>query len=160
MQCEICNKKDAVVHFKHVADGEVRELNICEDCASENGISIQPPDLLTDFLMGKAQQSALKKPAAGEPTRRCLTCGMKDSDFDKMSRLGCSDCYEAFEKDVEEVAVAMQKGDRHVGKIPEGRGTAEDQTLLTGMLNDAVKVENFEEAARIRDIIGGVREDA
>lgn len=160
MQCEICNKKDAAVHFKHVADGEVRELNICSDCAAENGISIQPPDLLTDFLMGKAEQPSVKKPADDPLTRRCLTCGMRDVDFDKMSRLGCSDCYSTFEKDVEDVASSVQKGSRHVGKFPEGRGTAEDKALLNGMLSEAVLVENFEEAARIRDIIGGVGDDA
>ncbi len=152
MQCEICNKKDAVVHFKHVADGEMRELNICEDCAAKNGLSIQPPDLLTDFLMGKG-----KKPTADSsdaaPVRQCLACGMKDADFNSLSRLGCSACYDVFEKDVEEIVASAQEGNRHIGKFPKGLSSAEELSGLQGMLDEAIALQNFEEAARIRDIM-------
>lgn len=152
MQCEICSKNEAVVHFKHVADGEMRELNICEDCAVKNGLSIQPPDLLTDFLMGKAKKPS-ESPSPSEAVRQCVACGMKDSDFDKLSRLGCGECYTVFEKDVEDIVAVAQKGNRHIGKFPQNLNTAEDIARLQGMLDEAIAVQNFEEAARLRDLI-------
>ncbi len=152
MQCEICNQKEAIVHFKHVDDGEMRELNICEDCAAKNGLSIQPPDLLTDFLMGKS-----KKPVSGKQpraqVRKCAACGLSDVEFQKVSRFGCASCYDVFESEVEDVARAVQKGNRHVGRFPHTVNSEEDKARLRGMLDEAVAVQNFEEAARIRDVI-------
>lgn len=152
MQCEICNKKDAVVHFKHVADGEMRELNICEDCAAKNGLSIQPPDLLTDFLMGKGKKPTMEGKQE-KPARKCGSCGMGDVDFQKISRFGCSDCYDVFEAEVEDVAKSFQKGNRHIGRFPKAMSSEEDMARLRGMLDEAVALQNFEEAARIRDVI-------
>ncbi len=155
MKCELCSKKDAVVHFKHVADGEVRELNICEDCAAKNGLSIQPPDLLADFLTGKVEKPKLAE-AVAESVRQCVVCGMKDTDFSNTSRLGCGDCYEVFEKDIEDIVAGTQQGNRHIGRFPKGLNSAEDVARLKGMLDEAVAVQNFEEAARIRDMIAGM----
>lgn len=152
MQCEICSNKEAVVHFKHVADGELRELNICEDCATKHGLSIQPPDLLTDFLMGKAKKPALGK-QSGRAQRKCVSCGMTEADFSKISRFGCAGCYDAFESDVEGVAMSFQKSNRHIGRFPQAMNSEEDMARLRGMLDEAVAVQNFEEAARIRDVI-------
>lgn len=156
MQCEICNNNDAVVHFKHVADGELRELNICEECAAKNGLSIQPPDLLADFLMGSGKKPVLNSQMK-KPGRKCASCGMTEAEFNNISRLGCADCYDAFESDVEEVAVAVQKGNRHIGRFPRGMNSEEDIARLSGMLDEAVAVQNYEEAARIRDVINNLK---
>jgi len=156
MQCEICNKKDAVVHFKHVADGELRELNICEDCAAKNGLSIQPPDLLTDFLMGKGKKP-VKSAASSRPQRKCASCGITEADFSKLTRFGCADCYDVFESDVEDVAISVQKGNRHIGRHPKGLNSDEDIARLQGMLDEAVATQNFEEAARLRDLMNSFK---
>jgi protein arginine kinase activator len=156
MQCEICSKKEAVVHFKHVADGELRELNICEDCAAKNGLSIQPPDLLTDFLMGKGKKPVSQKEPQ-QPLRKCVVCGMSDVEFGKISRFGCAECYDVFETEVEDVARSVQKGHRHVGRFPGTISSKEDMAKLSGMLDEAVAVQNFEEAARIRDVINSLK---
>lgn len=160
MQCEICSQNEAVVHFKHVMDGEVRELNICEACAAKNGLSIQPPDLISDFLMGKTAKSALES-SARMPVRQCLVCGMKDADFNKLSRLGCSECYEEFESDVERIVSVTQKASRHVGRVPGGGYSSENEAQLRKMMEQAVAAQDFEEAARIRDILerAGQREN-
>lgn len=152
MQCEICNENDAVVHFKHVMDGEVRELNICEACAVKNGLSIQPPDLISDFLMGKTGKASLES-ASRLPTRRCAGCGMQEADFNKLSRLGCCQCYETFSRDIEQIIDATQKGGKHVGRMPSGICGREHKVELRSMMEQAVAEQDFEEAARLRDII-------
>lgn len=161
MQCEICSQNEAIVHFKHVMDGEVRELNICEECAVKNGLSIQPPDLISDFLLGKTGKSALES-SVPAPVRQCLVCGMKDTDFSKLSRLGCSECYEAFEFEVERIIGVTQKGGRHVGRVPGGKYSSGNEAQLRMMMEQAVAAQDFEEAARLRDILEstGLREGA
>lgn len=156
MQCEICNTNEAVVHFKHVAEGELRELNICEECAAKNGFSIKPPDLLADFLMGNGKKPVVSS-APKKPGLKCSSCGMTEAEFSSISRFGCAGCYVAFESDVEEVAVSVQKGNRHVGRFPRGLNTEEDIARLRGMLDEAVAVQNYEEAARIRDVINNLK---
>lgn len=155
MLCEICSEKEAVVHFKHVADSEVRELNICEACAVKNGLSIQPPDLLTDFLMGKTSKPVFASKAAEPKQERvCLACGMQEKDFNKISRLGCDECYTVFDKDVEHIVCNMQHGASHVGRIPASFVESESgMSRLKAMLEEAVSRQDFEEAARLRDII-------
>lgn len=84
---------------------------------------------------------------------KCSGCGRTYYDFQKSGRLGCSECYKAFENPVKSTLKRMQKSTHHTGKIP----SRQSETLLKKRkldelkkeLSAAVAKEDYELAARL-----------
>lgn len=98
----------------------------------------------------------------GEVGETCPGCGFSRSKFQQTGRLGCSQCYLTFSDEILSRLGPMHRGLRHFGKHPEGfEGDAFSERLLKECkerLEEAVKAENYEEAARIRDEIRQLEE--
>jgi protein arginine kinase activator len=134
-------------------DGVAREVHLCEECASRNGINIEMPMSMTDLLAGF---QALEEVDAGSKSKKCPLCGMRLRDFQKTSRLGCPACYDTFRGELKRLLAGMQKGEQHAGKQPAwATGPADSSSVLAlrKELETAVAGENYEEAARLRDRI-------
>ena len=155
MLCQICGKNEAAVQFKQVADGTVNDLYICTECAAEHGLGMQSAMGLTDFLF--SVESQRKQVAPGED-RACPSCGMKRSDFRKGSLFGCARCYEVFAEDLQPLLDAIQKGDYHLGRVPSDLKVSAEIAALQTDLKKAVALQNFEEAARLRDRIHDLKQ--
>ena len=150
MKCEICECREASVHFKQVCNGQIREMYVCGECAAENGFDLQSPLSMPDFLFG-ADLHPDKRDATSE--KSCLVCGTTGRDFKKRSLLGCPSCYEAFAEELSPYLRAMQKGSRHVGKAPYGEALTAEIAAMQQALERAVSAQDFEEAAALRDRI-------
>jgi protein arginine kinase activator len=153
MKCEICGLKDAVIHIRQIQKEMVHELHICEDCAQEKGLireedsELPIANLLSGLLEGKDMTGA------SDVKDACPRCGMKASDFRKQGKLGCPDCFAAFEKDVRAIVSQMAARPRHTGKLPATL-TLEKPAPAEGLreeLRAAVEKEEYELAARLRD---------
>ena len=87
---------------------------------------------------------------------------MTQQDFKKTGRFGCPACYDAFSSVIEPILDNMHKGTTHVGTIPrralERRSLYERLTKLETDLDQAIKSERYEDAARFRDEIHQVRQ--
>lgn len=163
IKCEICKKQPAKLHITQVKETQKYSLHICHDCANENGIS--GPSVNTDFsiesyLTGFAKPvKASKKSFSAEADvqRTCSNCGLSYGAFKESGRLGCSHCYDVFSDQLKPLLQKVQKEIRHAGKIPYTGN--EHQTLkrnisdLRLQLKDAVRLEQYEDAARLRDEI-------
>jgi len=154
VQCQICNKNEATLHFKQVAEGSVKDLYVCEKCAAENGLDPHSPLSVTDFLFGLGMKS---KDEEKTQDRTCPACGMRTRDFKKTSRLGCAQCYEVFSEPLAPLLSSVHKGTRHRGKVPARERVAVRVAGLREKLNAAVATQDFEEAARLRDQIKGLK---
>ncbi|MEM0965297.1 MAG: UvrB/UvrC motif-containing protein [Verrucomicrobiota bacterium] len=92
----------------------------------------------------------------------CPDCGCSKEKFEETGRFGCPGCYAAFGPFLPGLLRKMHKGERHVGKVPSGLLTDELMReridLLSSELNQAIKTEDFEEAARLRDEIRLLKE--
>jgi len=91
---------------------------------------------------------------------RCPNCGRTYYDFQKTGRLGCSECYKAFESQVRQALHKVQKGTTHTGKIPS-KCSAEllkkrKLADLKNQLAKAVSDENYELAAKLHKEIKGL----
>ncbi|MGE9291161.1 MAG: UvrB/UvrC motif-containing protein [Puniceicoccales bacterium] len=88
-------------------------------------------------------------------TIQCPACGCSKEKFEETGRFGCPECYQAFGPFLKPILRKMHKGLHHAGKIPKRRLSPEviDQRirLLTEELDQAVRIENYEDAARLRD---------
>ncbi|MBI4974382.1 MAG: UvrB/UvrC motif-containing protein [Candidatus Omnitrophica bacterium] len=156
MLCDICGAKEATVHLTEIINDQVTKLNLCEECAKEKGTEMEEHFGLSDLLAGLSDMGATIEPEAVAAVK-CPNCGFSYQDFRKTGRLGCSECYEVFKKQLTPLLKRIHGSDRHIGKIPLKIGkTPKDlitlQELRMGM-EKAIQMEEFEEAARLRDKI-------
>lgn len=155
MLCEKCNKRKATVHLTDLLSGDKLEKHLCDKCAGEEGVQSQThvpfEKLLTSFVMN---QTAAQETA--ELT--CPKCGISYAEFRNTGLLGCPNDYTAFEGALAPLLERAHGGaTHHVGKVANGAGGGDrKQGSLLRMrheLADAVKAEDYERAARIRDKI-------
>ncbi len=161
MKCDRCDKI-ATVHELTQVNGVKVERHVCEQCAKELGIA----------TTGLPAGNALLNLAVNISTTRasvCPGCRTTFAEFKQNGLLGCADCYRVFETQLGPLlARAHQGGDRHRGKSPvrmTGAPAPEhDPSILAELaerarrlaalrheLDGAVKSEQYERAARLRD---------
>jgi protein arginine kinase activator len=163
MKCEICGLKDAVIHIRQIQKDLVHELHICEECAQEKGLireeesELPIANLLSGLLEGKDVTGAVDVKEA------CSRCGMKASEFRKQGKLGCPECFRAFEKDVRAIVSQMAARPRHTGKVPQTlvieQSAGSEGEGLRDELREAVEREEYELAARLRDRLRELESD-
>jgi protein arginine kinase activator len=156
LKCDLCSKP-ATVHLTQIVNNKVHKVDLCEECAQAKGVTDPNGFSLADLLL-KASLTP-EAPAAG---LRCEHCGFTQGDFKKHGRFGCPHCYEAFKTMVEPMLDNMHKGTSHTGKVPQkalDRKSLYDRlTQLEMNLDEAIKSERYEDAARFRDEIHQVKQ--
>jgi protein arginine kinase activator len=157
MVCDICKKTEATVHLTQIVDGKMLKVDMCEACSKAKGVQDSAPFSLAELLAGFAAPVPAEETQAEGPGVQCPACGMTQADFKKMGRFGCAQCWVAFEEGLGPMLKAMHKGDRHVGKVPGKAAHTlvinEKIKLLSEQLQKAIRDEQYEEAAGIRDQI-------
>ncbi|WP_166246054.1 UvrB/UvrC motif-containing protein [Paenibacillus turpanensis] len=162
MTCQECGKRPATLHFTKIVNGEKSEFHFCEACAREKGEIIPGTpggfsihNLLSGIL--ELDPNGGSKSAKPTQTLRCEHCGLTYSQFSKLGRFGCSDCYRHFSERLDPLLRRVHGNTVHIGKVPERTGETiqlkrrieslkqELQTLITS--------EEFEQAAGVRDQI-------
>lgn len=156
-QCDRCGRP-ATVHEVTVQAGEKIERHLCQECAKEEGIVANPyapiNELITKFVMSHG--AAAKKSSGAARPRTCESCGVSFSEFKQKGLLGCPACYSSFADALGPLVERMQQGaTHHTGKSPRRAGCAVDRheriALLRRQLNDAIRAEQYERAALLRD---------
>jgi protein arginine kinase activator len=163
MKCECCHEKEATIHLTQVIDGNVKKLNLCQECALTNGIDLNSPISITDVLLGLgAQPPAGDAPPGSQFDLSCSRCQMTRAEFKKRARLGCPECYNAFMGELSALTKAMHHSGQHVGKIPARQGNEARITAQIAALQKDIEVaiakEQYEVAANLRDKIKALRE--
>ena len=140
------------MHLTEIVNGQMKKIDLCEECAKEKGVTDPQGFALADLLLGLGASSEMD--SAG-PELECPTCGFTQADFKKTGRLGCSTCYTVFSQPLEAMLKQMHKGTQHIGKVPKALRAQLDITKQRDQLNEqlqkAIEMENYEEAARLRD---------
>lgn len=160
MLCDNCKERDAVVHLTQIVESAVSQVHLCEQCAAARGIETTvavPKHPLGDFLQAVQQQAAQLPGDAA----RCAYCGTSLRDFRASGRLGCAQCYGAFEQSLRELLRRVHGSTRHMGWQHEGAdpdvvSREAELEALRSRLQKAVESELFEEAATLRDQIRGM----
>ena len=154
MLCDVCKCNDATVFLTEIANGKMQKVNLCGACSQEKGVEDPKSFALADLLLGLGAAEEIEK---GAPSQKCPVCGFTQADFKKTGRLGCSVCYVTFAEGLGSLLKAMQKGTEHVGKLPQRAHReielGDRMKALTSDLEKAVKEENYETAASLRDQI-------
>ncbi len=155
MVCDICKKNEAVVHYAEIVDGQMKKMNLCEPCAVEKGVGVHSNFSIGDLLAGLTEPAGKAKDPLDDQV--CPKCKMTYREFKKKGRLGCSHCYEAFKKGLTPLLEAIHKSQQHMGKVPQKAQQEVDAMSKAQRLKEdlaaAIRREDFEAAARIRDEI-------
>lgn len=154
--CRLCDSRPATVHYTEIKEGVATVLDLCEECATKQGMTNPIPSLLSGLLEGAKGVLAA---ASTSSDLKCPDCGMKFDEFRARGRLGCPRDYEVFAKELVPLLEKIHGSTQHVGRVPLGQGPdtlREDRLLrLRRDLARAVKGEDYEAAARLRDEIHG-----
>jgi protein arginine kinase activator len=158
VMCKNCGVRPSKVHYTEIVNNEMTSMDLCVECAEARGISVNQGE---SYGLGDLVAGLIDNTAQSETDRmgrvECPSCGFVWSNFKKVGRFGCPDCYKAFEKQLIPLLRQLHGSTRHEGKTPKALGpkAALRQELidLQEQLSEAVANERFEEAAEIRDRI-------
>ena len=153
MMCDKCKKNPATTHIKTVTNGVVNETNLCSYCAAEQGYNNFGKISLTNMLASMFGDGIGKLDSV---TTRCNCCGAAFSDIVESGRLGCSECYNVFKEHLMPSLIRLHGKASHIGNRPAGVNEENNQQKINDLkenLKLAVKNEEFETAAKIRDQI-------
>jgi len=159
MLCEKCGQREATTHFKQVINGKATVYNVCSDCAEKLGLN----SLFTGFhlnigdmfggLLGSTSQTAI-------PSRERQTCPGCHSDLKTIidtGKIGCARCYTTFGGELLPTIERLHGKVHHEGKLPRSAGEAARKkahlTELKKKLEEAIRAQAFEDAAKYRDEI-------
>lgn len=162
MLCQSCKQKTATIHLTEIANNQRNETHLCQDCAQEQGLTVKAQiplnDLLNTLLSAQSQAGEAERADNKGTEHACPHCGMTLKRFAKESLLGCPEDYKEFR---DELMPLIEKNQNqktaHSGKVPSHMPEANRKDIeLAGLkrqLEQAVKNEDYETAARLRDRI-------
>ena len=170
MLCEDCDERVATVVYTEVREGSKHTLHLCQSCVAARGIKtpvmkspLQPDALFQSLLTHYQEKDA---PPPGEhpmDPERCPSCDWSFQSFRETGRLGCPECYEAFESELRTLMRRLHGTVEHLGRryeVPVRSMEEEtDPALVRRALDRAVASEEFERAARLRDRLHRLEEE-
>ena len=155
--CEECKTNEASYTISVMVGGEITTRHLCGDCMAKmnmDSASGNIKSLLSTILSAITGDTA---PGSAEKDVTCPRCGMTLSEFTRTGHLGCPKCYEAFREQLQPMLLQIHGRVQHAGRQP--LSTAEEQRKrsateqLQRQMEQAVALEDFETAAKLRDQI-------
>lgn len=169
MICDFCKNNIAKVHLIRVQNDNVEKVNICLECAkdfsffSEDSFYKDLNKILYRIFQSdgaRAYDYKSKKTLKNldiKKNRSCSFCSMDLKKIKKLGRMGCPHCYKEFKSVLLPIIKTIHEDMEYRGKIPENtsRQVKLEKSIsdLKNRIKNEIFVENFEEAARIRDKI-------
>ena len=184
MLCEKCKIREANVFYTEIIDGDQKnEHHLCSQCARD--IDQYSSIFDKDFSFSKLLSGILGDVFENDENKGyrqivCPTCNTSYDDFIKNSMFGCNDCFEVFNLLINDNIKQIHGNDTHVGKKPKNYQKSSKifpKAIVTGSmdsifsdedikieklknkLEDAIRKEDFAQAAILRDEIRTIKED-
>lgn len=175
MLCDKCQKKEATVLYTEIINGKKKEQHLCEECATDctsfqMGSTLLNSELSLNHLLStllEAYNASNTMEAGKRPSVVCMQCGTSFSEFMQNGKFGCAQCYRSFRNELSKTLKGIQGSVNHTGKRPNGYISTTDRILkdmteterLSLKLQEAIEKEEFEEAARLRDLIRQLKKE-
>ncbi len=162
MSCDSCGGDNATLQYTEVMGASKKVQWFCQGCAEARGLlawQAEAASAQEDAASGVLGTIVVEQTSTIRlaPGRRCDACGMRLSDLRNTGRVGCPQCYETFREHLEPLLRRVHGATEHRG---HGPGAAQDRehvqhelARLRRELLDAVRREDYEQAARVRDEI-------
>lgn len=186
MLCERCKKNEATFYYHENVNGNKKTYRLCRDCANELEKSgeIRAADdeksifdsfdsflsdpfgqmntLLSGMFSSGDKSDKKQLSSADKEEKKCPVCGMTFREFARNGMAGCPACYETFAEELKPTISRVHGHSTHSGRVPmrlrEKYDTAKRIAELEAERDSAVKAENYERAAELRDELKKLRE--
>ena len=161
MKCDGCQKKEAALVLHMITNGQVATRSLCLECAkkahqemaqafSTMGMSMTG----MEEMRGAVQES--KRENLRLPKMICATCRTAYEDINDETVFGCPKCYQAFHTQVIDYLSSIRGPEKQLIELDAQEKdfsfvTRGNETELRERLNEAVRSENYEQAANLRD---------
>jgi len=176
MICKRCGKKEAEVFYKYTVNGNTKEYALCAGCAEElkksGELDIKMPGLfgegesyfgnlfgLSDFWGFPHSVSSSRS----SEKKRCTFCSSTFDDLVRSGKIGCAECYKVFAEELRPSVEKIHGKEKYMGKRPKrikAKETKQDKIkALKAEMKNAVKAQEFEQAAVLRDQIRAMEEE-
>ncbi len=145
--CEVCGKREAKIKVTAVIGNKRKDTWVCEKCELVIGIKEQ-------FAGRPREQFTPQKDLV------CPECLMSLTEFKRSMRLGCPKCYEVFGEELKGIALKFHGVTSHSVRKNLKLALSEFGIKeLRRRLEEAIKKEDFELAAKLRDEIRRMQRD-
>ena len=159
LRCEQCGEREATIHMTEIVDGEPTQRHLCEDCYNGEEMPALSSSAIFAQLIG-----ALAPELQQTENERCPECGINYLEFRQNLIFGCPNDYEVFEAPLRQLLESIHGASEHVGRSPRGAAQRSNKgprlEALRRELEEAVKQEDFEDAARLRDEIAELEQES
>jgi protein arginine kinase activator len=154
MRCQRC-PKEASVHLTERVKGQRRELHLCQSCARKAGLTLpeSAPNLALDAVVQSLIVAHVGELVGELAELSCPDCGIRFMEFRASGRLGCPLDYRVFSAGLLPLVQRYHGATRHVGKVARHHESANQRLRLRTQLREAIAREDYEEAARLRDLL-------
>jgi protein arginine kinase activator len=156
MNCQRCTQ-EATVHLTEMSDGRRRDLHLCARCARKAGLVPKEgaPDLALDSVVEGLIVANVGELVGELSGLTCPDCGLKFMEYRAQGRLGCPNDYAVFSRGLTPLLNRAHGATRHVGKTARRhrQQSSANRLRLRTRLREAVTREDYEEAARLRDLL-------
>ncbi len=169
MKCDKCGSPNVVTKIVIQGEKNAEELNLCPNClktfVNDHPEIKQGPmgRSLNDFLLGTLNllNSGIslnneKNSDSITALKHCPVCSTTSVKIQKEGMAGCPNCYSFFKIEINDF-IYKNVGIAQAVTEPEIRTDEQIVSDLNKKLADALKTENYEMAAEIRDKIKSVR---
>jgi protein arginine kinase activator len=154
-KCQSCSSQ-ATFHFTDIVNGHKTEVHLCQNCAEEKQL-IKKQELNFPAILQNLIGQHIGQLTDELARLTCPACGIKYMEFRAQGRLGCPHDYEVFRTGLEPLLQRIHRSCKHVGKSPRHHpanpAALADLVALRQQLRAAVEGEDYEEAARLRDLL-------
>lgn len=154
MLCQSCKNNKANLYYTQVINGEIEEKHLCEECAAKKyNFDLENPFSFDKIFTGLVDN--LKEDKVEREELKCNNCGLRYDEFRREGKFGCSQCYRNFKSSIYPLIKGLHGHNVHRGKLPKNISgdiqLVKEEESLKNRLEDAVKMEKYEEAAVLRD---------
>lgn len=164
MNCFSCGAEARTVEVRSIVGKKEHTLHLCHACARAYGIHTdrrREPEVTSLYA---SLLSSGAGPDASDDSDECGACGTSWAQLRRSRQAGCPACYATFASDISRMIGGSRDELRHTGRLPESllrfRTLIVDRENLKDDLRRSVEDEDFESAARIRDRLGRMDQQA
>ncbi len=150
MLCERCKQNGATVQYTYTVNGKGVSYSLCTECYNQLSGATTP--LYSDFFFPMGNYPSM---SPKNPRKVCDLCGYTAERIHKEGRVGCARCYRTFREELSGMIARIHGNKQHTGNAQ----SEESAPTLQELLEKAIKEENYEQAAVLRDKIKAQREE-
>ena len=157
MKCQLCSNEGSIF-FTKMENNKLQQFCYCQNCAEKKGIlETELLSTISTFLNETIAQAEEKSSKGIQSLFECPVCRFTLEDWRRTQRLGCARCYDIFRPDLTQKLDEIQEEHTHTGKKPIQKQLRQLKLIqkkqLQQLLETAVSREDYEQAARIRDML-------